>query len=199
MIKARGRHTVSTLVLVLAVGLLLASRMTKDTNASMYNALETGSLSVGNQPPPEALLASLLLNDKFDQSGDAQSPKGSTATSPDVPAKQTDKPAEQVYKNIQLFKGLPAPRLMGAMKALTVLLGVDCSHCHVVGQFEKDDKPAKQTARNMFKMMENINNEYFGGKDRITCWTCHHGQPQPASDPIHEKHPDTGEKNKQGI
>lgn len=199
MTKASGKRTVGISVLALAIGLLLTSWMTKGANAGMHNSFETGRSPVQSQQQSEALLSALLLNDNFDQSGDTQSTKGSAPASTGTPAKQTDKPAEQVYKNIQLFKGLPASRLMGAMKALTVLLGVDCSHCHVVGQFDKDDKPPKQMARNMFKMMENINNDYFGGKERVTCWTCHHGQPQPPSDPAQEKRPATGEKNKTGV
>jgi hypothetical protein len=43
----------------------------------------------------------------------------------DVGAQQEDKPAEQVYKNIQVMKGVPASRLMPAMNRLTQFLGVD--------------------------------------------------------------------------
>src|ERR1700752_2858726 len=60
-----------------------------------------------------------------------------------------DKPAEQVYKNIQVFKGLPASQLLGAMNFMAGSLGVGCNHCHIVNQFAKDDKPTKQTARKM--------------------------------------------------
>ena len=59
------------------------------------------------------------------------------------PAQPEDRPAEQVYKNIQVMKGMPAARLMSAMNRLTQSLGVDCSHCHVPDALDKDDKPAK--------------------------------------------------------
>src|SRR6185503_13150676 len=58
-----------------------------------------------------------------------------------------EKTAEQVYKNIQVFKGLPASQLLGAMNFMAGSLGVSCNHCHVPNQFAKDEKPAKQTAR----------------------------------------------------
>jgi len=100
---------------------------------------------------------------------------------PAAPAQPEDKPAEHVYKNIRLLKGMPASRLMAAMRRLTQSLGVDCAHCHVPDAFDKDDKPAKQTARKMFEMVRTINATL--GANRVTCYTCHRGQPQPASAP----------------
>src|SRR5215510_15055941 len=100
---------------------------------------------------------------------------------PTPPAQPEDKPAEQVYKNIQVMKGMPASRLMSAMSRLTQSLGVDCSHCHVPDALDKDDKPAKQTARKMFELVRTINATL--GANRVTCYTCHRGQPQPASAP----------------
>ena len=97
------------------------------------------------------------------------------------PAQPDDKPAEQVYKNIQVMKGMPASRLMPGMNRLTQFLGVDCAHSHVPDAFDKDDKPAKQTARKMFEMVRTINATL--GANRVTCYTCHRGQPQPASMP----------------
>ena len=94
---------------------------------------------------------------------------------PDEPPKM----AEAVYKNIQIMKGVPAPQLRTTMVNLTKWLGVDCSHCHVTGSFEKDDLPAKQTARKMFTMVRGIGKDYFGGPSPVTCWTCHRGQAKP--------------------
>ena len=98
---------------------------------------------------------------------------------PDSPPK----PAEEVYKNIQIMKGVPAPRLRSVMMNLTKWLGVECAHCHVMGEFEKDDKPAKKTARSMFQMVRGINQNNFGGSGPVTCWTCHRGQAKPQSLP----------------
>src|SRR5436190_20850610 len=40
-------------------------------------------------------------------------------------------PAEQVFKNIQIFKGVPAARLLLIMnRGYSHALGVNCNHCH---------------------------------------------------------------------
>ena len=52
-------------------------------------------------------------------------------------AQDLPKPAEEVYKNIQIMKGVPAPRIMPVMQNLTKWLGVDCAYCHVPGEFER--------------------------------------------------------------
>ena len=98
-------------------------------------------------------------------------------------AAQAPKPAEEAYKNIQVFKGMPAPQLMDVMKSFTASLGVKCDFCHVMGAFEKDDKEEKQTARKMILMARGINKDNFGGERRVTCWTCHRGASEPESKP----------------
>ena len=60
---------------------------------------------------------------------------------------QQPKTAEQAFKNIQVIKSMPAGQLQNAMSFMAASLGVDCSHCHTPPAMEKDDKPAKQTAR----------------------------------------------------
>jgi len=115
-------------------------------------------------------------NSTFSDVGAQQDQKPATP-----PAQPEDKPAEQVYKNIQVMKGMPASRLLPGMNRLTQFLGVDCAHCHVPDAFDKDDKPAKQTARKMFELVRTINATL--NTNRVTCYTCHRGQPQPASMP----------------
>lgn len=94
-------------------------------------------------------------------------------------AGKEDEPAETVFKNIEVLKGKKASRLPGMMQALTGLLGVDCTYCHVKDQWDKEDKPAKQITRKHFQMQAQMNKEYFNGGNAITCWTCHRGQPKP--------------------
>ena len=101
---------------------------------------------------------------------------------------RADKPAmaEDVFKNVQTFKGKAAARVIPAMDALTGLLGVECTYCHGAREWDKEDKPAKQTARKMFEIIGYLNDSYFAGQNRISCWTCHHGHPKPpavAADP----------------
>ena len=91
---------------------------------------------------------------------------------------QKEKTAEQVYKNIQVLKRIPASQLKPAMTFIAGSLGVSCEHCHT-NPWESDIKPAKPIARRHIQMTQSINNENFGGKMVITCNTCHQGQPKP--------------------
>ena len=94
------------------------------------------------------------------------------------------RPAETAYKNIQMFKGTTAGRLMVYMRLFTKDLGVKCDFCHVEGHnFEKDDKPNKATARKMIAMMGGIAKEFTNGEIMINCYTCHQGQSEPPSRP----------------
>jgi hypothetical protein len=60
-------------------------------------------------------------------------------------------------------------------------LGVGCVFCHIQGQFEKDDKDTKKTARRMITMMMDINKGNFAGRQQVTCFTCHNRSNEPAS------------------
>ena len=95
---------------------------------------------------------------------------------------QETKTAEQVYKNIQVFKALPASELEPTMAFISGSLGVKCNYCHV-NPFGKDDKPTKQTARQMIRMVFDLNKGSFNGEKAVSCYTCHRGKPQPVSVP----------------
>src|SRR2546423_484312 len=71
---------------------------------------------------------------------------------------EQEKPAEQVFKNIQVFKGIQASQLRPAMAFIAASLGVSCSYCHI-NPWDSDAKPTKQTARKMILMMRAINQE----------------------------------------
>jgi len=92
---------------------------------------------------------------------------------------RANEPAETVFRNIELLRGKPASRLPGMMSALTGLLGVTCTTCHVPGRFESEELAAKRTARQHFRMQAALNQEYFGGTNAISCWTCHRGAAKP--------------------
>lgn len=103
-------------------------------------------------------------------------------------AGREDKPAEEVFKNIQMLKGMPAGRLLRVMEmGYARSLGVNCTHCHVADAWEKEDKPTKQIARDMNAMMAVINNDQLkkiknlkGPNPIVNCTTCHRGQMKPA-------------------
>ena len=103
-------------------------------------------------------------------------------------AGKENQPAEQVFKNIQMFKGVPAARLLRIMElGYSRSLGVNCTHCHVVDQWDNDDKPTKPITREMAKMVLTINNDLLkniknlkGPNPIVNCTTCHRGQTKPA-------------------
>jgi hypothetical protein len=109
-------------------------------------------------------------------------------------ARQGDKPVEQVRKNIQVIKGLPDSQILPLMNFVSTSLGVRCNHCHVIREkaggerdwlMELDDKPTKQTARQMMRMVMALNKDHgadFRG-GAVTCFTCHRGQTKPVSFP----------------
>jgi hypothetical protein len=103
-------------------------------------------------------------------------------------AGKEDQPAETVFKNIKILTGVPAGRLLKIMQmGYSRSLGTSCAHCHVPGQWEKDDKKPKQVARDMARMAHTINFDLLrnidGIKDRnplVNCTSCHRGQLKPA-------------------
>src|SRR5215471_3502642 len=78
-------------------------------------------------------------------------------------------PAEAVFKDMDIFKGKAAERLMPALQAISGSLGVPCVYCHTQYEWEKNDKPPKQTTRKMFRMIGFINEKYFPGENKVSC------------------------------
>ena len=113
-------------------------------------------------------------------------------------AGREQEPAETVYKNIQMLKGVPAARLLGIMKiGYAGSLGVHCEHCHDTRNWAGDDKAEKKVARQMIQMMRDINDRQLKSmtglkseKPVVNCTTCHRGQVKPALDS--EPAPGTG-------
>ena len=91
--------------------------------------------------------------------------------------------AEQKFKNIQIFKTLPATQIDPTMAFISGSLGVRCSYCHASNGFDKDDKQTKLTARGMIQMVFDLNRGSFNGQGAVTCYTCHRGKPTPVSVP----------------
>ena len=96
---------------------------------------------------------------------------------------QDMRPAEQVYKNIKVMTGVPASQIVEGMHVIKAALGVTCEHCHIQGQLDRDDLPTKNKARAMYLMMTEINRANFGGRQLVTCVTCHRGHAIPANVP----------------
>jgi photosynthetic reaction center cytochrome c subunit len=105
------------------------------------------------------------------------------ATAAPPQAEPAPKKAEEVFKNIQTLKGVPANQIFPAMQFISASLGVQCEYCHVERQFDKDDKEHKKVARKMMEMMFAINKDNFNGQQAVTCNSCHHGAAEPAGIP----------------
>ncbi|HEY3251868.1 MAG TPA: c-type cytochrome [Ignavibacteria bacterium] len=114
-----------------------------------------------------------------------------------------NKPAEEVYKNIQVLKGMPAGDLHMVMHFIRASLNVRCSFCHVHNEkdgtwtWESDSLEHKKTAREMITMVKNINTQFFEGVNSVTCFTCHRGGQRPAKTPVLPQFPPVVQKSEQ--
>lgn len=92
-------------------------------------------------------------------------------------------PSGKFFKNIKVFKKLPSDQLVPMMHNWNTSLGVECSFCHVVGKghegFALDDKPTKNTARQMVLLVQHLNANEKSIDHKATCFMCHHGRPEP--------------------
>jgi hypothetical protein len=92
--------------------------------------------------------------------------------------------AEEVFKDVQVLKGIPVDRFMGTMGFFSASLGLNCTDCHVEqsgGDWARyaDNTALKQAARRMMLMVNGINQTNFGGRQVVTCDTCHRGTNRP--------------------
>jgi hypothetical protein len=108
-------------------------------------------------------------------------------------------PPEEKAKNLKVLpKNISHEELMKTMRHFNKSLGVKCDFCHAKSadnpqkmDFASDAKEEKETTRDMMKMTNRINRKFFkSGKDEngesmmtVTCYTCHHGEAEPAKLP----------------
>ncbi|HYR41474.1 MAG TPA: photosynthetic reaction center cytochrome c subunit family protein [Terriglobia bacterium] len=101
-------------------------------------------------------------------------------------AAQAQRPqmAEEVFKNVQVLKGIPVDEFMDTMGMFAASLSLNCIDCHVAESVDKwdrfaDETPLKRTARTMLLMVTAINKENFKGVRSVSCYTCHRGDLRP--------------------
>lgn len=94
--------------------------------------------------------------------------------------------SENVFKDVQVLKGMPVDEFLDAMGMFANALGYDCVSCHspeIADESTFDafaiPTPLIQRARQMVVMMNTINTTYFGGEQRVTCFTCHTSDNKP--------------------
>ena len=118
------------------------------------------------------------------------------------PPPQHEMPAPTNLK--VLPKNLTGAQVHEIMEKWEGELGTSCKTCHAADpknlgpngkprlNFADDSKEDKQTARKMFKMVEDINANYISKIDSsgapVTCGTCHRGHlgPEPFAAPEHD-------------
>ena len=99
-----------------------------------------------------------------------------------------EKTVEQVQKNIKVLTGMPESQLIPVMNFFAASMGRRCNYCHVNNQgqwdYASDAKPEKTSAREMVKLVMDINKTTERLKlDPVSCYTCHRGRTSPQSIP----------------
>lgn len=100
---------------------------------------------------------------------------------------QENRPAGEVFKNVKLMKDVPAGRLLRIMdNGFNRALGVGCEHCHVQDRWDADEKRPKRVARDMMRLVGQINEtlrdmpDIDNAEATVNCTTCHRGFVKPA-------------------
>ncbi len=96
--------------------------------------------------------------------------------------------AEDVFKNVQVLRGIPVDEFMATMGFIAASLSLNCLDCHTQDSGRDpakyaEDTPIKQTARKMLLMVRQINAQNFGGVRTVTCYTCHRSDVAPRFTP----------------
>ena len=104
-----------------------------------------------------------------------------------TPPEQKPLTAGQFFKNVTVLANLPVNEFMTTMGFFSASLGYSCENCHGGDtgweNYAAENREKKQTARRMILMMTAINKTYFGGRQVLTCYTCHRGSDQPTITP----------------
>jgi len=122
-------------------------------------------------------------------------PKGQTAGKAPAATKAgkgapaaTSTPAAEAFNNVTTTSlgALSVDDFLGSMGVIAAALGYDCADCHPGAGSDKvdwvtDSNPKKVTARKMINMVAAINRTNFGGQQKVTCFTCHHGKDLPTT------------------
>jgi hypothetical protein len=164
--------------------------------------LKTSSLSL-SAAAATLLIVSVFAAATVAQAPQTASPQQPTAESPSHEGHDQPHPAPTNLK--VLPKTLTGDQVHEIMEGWEAALGTHCDTCHTADpknigpngrprlNFADDTKPEKSTARLMYKMTLDINENYVSMVDSsgapVTCGTCHRGHlgPEPFVAPK-EKH-----------
>jgi hypothetical protein len=85
--------------------------------------------------------------------------------------------------NLKVLKVTSGADVSQIMRTFTAGLGVQCTYCHVAGNYSSDENPKKEIARRMISITQKLNVELGDGKLRVSCYTCHRGEAEPKTAP----------------
>jgi hypothetical protein len=168
-----SRRVLTIVCLGLSLLLVLVVRFELKSNAASVNRDGASLVAIvsplGEEPKPSLARRSFWYSQQ---------------TQPPAPKEKT---IGEMRKNIRVLTDLPDSQLIPMMNLFAASLGVRCTHCHVNkdGQwnYPADEKPEKNTAREMIAMTLNINKTTFKGTTEVGCFTCHRGRTNPMSVP----------------
>jgi hypothetical protein len=113
---------------------------------------------------------------------------------PAAAAAQQPGSAGATRPKLEVLQSLPEAQLFPLMNLVATSLGVRCDYCHVQANpdlsrtpsnlggwvWDSDDKLTKRRAREMMKMVVELNASRFRGEAKVTCYTCHRAATQPS-------------------
>lgn len=108
-----------------------------------------------------------------------------TSLSAQAPPEGRPLMAEEVFKSVQVLRGIPVNQFMETMGFFSASLSLNCTSCHgddSGGDWAAyaDDRPVrKQITRRMVQMVNALNQASFQGRQVVTCYTCHRGSTRP--------------------
>lgn len=87
------------------------------------------------------------------------------------------------FQNLKILnEDISKDALKEIMTGFTEQLGVKCTHCHILGEYHRDDNKHKVSARKMILLVQHMrdNEQLYFKEDvepnQIGCWTCHRGE-----------------------
>src|SRR5262245_42116335 len=104
------------------------------------------------------------------------------------PSGQRPPMAEEVFKNVQILKGIPVDQFMGTMGFFSASTGLNCTDCHVdesAADWARyaDEKALKQMARKMMLTVDSIKKKNFAVRTGVPSDRCPRGTSPPNATP----------------